>query len=329
MARQLPQSSFLLLILIAAPVVLAVVLYLRPARDQSGQPAAPAVTPLTVITYNVQFLPGPGRALNKRPDVEYRARELGRLLAEYDIVGLNEVFDDEPRELLLKTLRERLGERFHLVRPPAEQRSAFGIDSGLAIVSRLPILESHSVRYGNDSSPLRFGLMADGFASKGVLHARIGRHPDAPPNECLDVFVTHLESKDRKAREEQYGKLADFVRKHAAPDRPALILGDFNTRGNPAHVKDLNAPYHKLMAALKGARQDLDVIDLWPHLSKEEGGTNNQESASGDNRIDYLFLSNPAKGQALRPKAIRVNRFLDKKVVALSDHSAVEAELEW
>ncbi len=329
MARQARQPSSLLLIVLAAPVVLAVVLFLRPGRDSSGKPSAPAVTPLKVISYNVQFLPGPGRAFNKRPDAEYRARELGRLLAEYDLIGLNEVFDDGPRELLLKTLRERMGERFYLVRPPAEQRSAFGIDSGLAVVSRLPVLESHSVRYGNDSSPLRYGFRADGFASKGVLHARVGRHKDAPPQECLDVFVTHLESTDRKAREEQYGKLGDFVRKHAAPNRPALILGDFNTRGNHGHVKDPGAPYHKLMAALKAARPGADVIDLWPHLSKEEGGTNDQESASGGSRIDYIFLANPANGQPLRPKAIRVNRFLDRKVVALSDHSAVEAELEW
>src|SRR5262249_38601731 len=147
-----------------------------------------------------------------------------------------------------------LGTEFHVLKPPADARSMFGIDSGLAVASRLPILEAHHAAYGNDSSILKYGVLADGFAAKGVLHARVGRRKDAPPAEWPDGFVTHLESKDRKAREEQYQKLAAFVRTHAAPDRPALILGDFNTRGNPAQLKDPAAPYHRLLAALQGAR---------------------------------------------------------------------------
>lgn len=284
---------------------------------------------LKVIAYNVQFLPSAGRLFNKRPDAEYRARELGRLLAAYDVVGLNEVFDDGPRDLLLKTLREHLGADYHELRPPPEARSSFGIDSGLAIVSRLPILASHHLRYGNDSSPTKFGLLADGFAAKGALHARLGRRLDAPPHECLDVFVTHLESKDRQARVEQYSKLGAFIQEHAAPDRPTLILGDFNTRGNTIQRKTPAEPYHRLLASLNAARPGAEVIDLWPHLSDEEGGTNDQQSATGGHRIDYIFFSNPATRKALRPRTMRVNRFLDPKVVSLSDHSAVEAEFDW
>ena len=49
-----------------------------------------------------------------------------------------------------------------------------------------------------------------------------------------------------------------------------------------------------------------------------------------DNRIDYIFLSNPPSGHSrLKTKSVRVNGYLDAKVGALSDHSAVEGELEW
>lgn len=328
MARKRKPSTWLAVIVASATVLAAVVL-LRVPTEPTPAPAPPAAPPLKVITYNVQFLPGPGRAFNKRGDPDYRAREIGRRLAEYDIIGFNEVFDEGPRDLLLATLREHMGQECHVLRPPPDARSPFGIDSGLALVSRLPILAAHHVSYGNDSSPLKYGLNADGFAAKGVLHARVGPRTDAPPAECFDVFVTHMESKDRQAREEQYGKLGEFVRLHAAPERPALILGDFNTRGNTAYRKDPTEAYHRLLTALRGARPGTEVIDVWPQLSDEEGGTNNQQSASGGWRIDYLFLSNPMSGPALRPRAVRVNRFLDPKVIALSDHSAVEAELDW
>ena len=61
-----------------------------------------------------------------------------------------------------------------------------------------------------------------------------------------------------------------------------------------------------------------------------DGGTSEQQGESGGKRIDYLFLATPKKdlGQ-IEPIAIRVNRFLDSHVVALSDHSGVEADFVW
>jgi endonuclease/exonuclease/phosphatase family metal-dependent hydrolase len=284
---------------------------------------------LRVITFNVQFLPGPGEAFNKRPDAAYRARTLGRRLADYDIIGLNEVFAPAARATLLGQLRERLGDEFHCVTPPDRESSAFGIGSGLAIVSRLPVLASHSLVYGNDSSVWKHGVFADGFAAKGALHARLGRSPDAP-GDWLDVFVTHLESVEADARAAQFLKLAGFIRAHADPRRPALILGDFNTTGDPADLRDPASPYHRLCTALEGGRPGAAVVDLWPRLAGGQGGTDNPDAPDGGQRIDYVFLSNPAgRAPVLHPLSVRVNRFADPRVTSLSDHCAVEADLHW
>src|SRR5262249_4003876 len=130
--------------------------YLRPASLPDAAPP-PASRPLGVISFNVQFLPGLGRLLNRRPDAEYRARTIGRLLADYDVIGLEEVSDPGRRKLLLPALRARRGADFPCATPPDSERPAFGIGSGLVLVSRLPVVASHSLRYGNDSSVWRHG----------------------------------------------------------------------------------------------------------------------------------------------------------------------------
>jgi endonuclease/exonuclease/phosphatase family metal-dependent hydrolase len=286
---------------------------------------------LKVITYNVQFLPGLGRLFNKRPDVEYRARTLARLLAvDCDLIALTEVFDEGPRELLLDGLRDRLGDSFHCVTAPPAERSAFGVDSGLVLVSRLPILGHHSLKYGNDSGVWKHGPLADGFAAKGALHARLGRGNGAPPDDFVDVFLTHLESYDPASREAQYALLARFVHEYGALNRPALVVGDFNTDGRPGFMKDPASPYRRMMTTLQGGRPGCGLTDVWPLFWSDPGGTSEPDSVAGGERIDYVFVSNPGDGRAaLRPVDIRVNRFLDDKVTSLSDHSAVEADLHW
>src|SRR5262249_12850629 len=110
----------------------------------------------------------------------------------------------------------------------------------------------------------------------------------------------------------------------------ALILGDFNTAGNPGELQNPGSQYRRMVSMLERGRPDVPLIDLWPHLSRGEGGTSDPETPHGGERIDFIFLSNsPSMRLGLRSLGVRVNRFLDSKVTALSDHAAVEAELDW
>jgi hypothetical protein len=288
---------------------------------------------LKLITLNCQFLPGLAACANKRggaDQVPYRAQTLGRLLAEggYSMIVLNEVFDRRAR----RELCDHLQKAFEVLTPPDAERSPYGIDSGLMLaVSRsLPILAHKTCVYGNDSDPLVYGLKGDGFARKGVLYARVGYSGGKQPGHFLEVFVTHLESHVAQIREQQWRKLAAFVKESVDPKHPVLICGDLNTDGGPAAQRDPKSPYRRMMEAFGKRQSGCALVDVWPRLSKEPGGTNDQTSKDGGRRIDYILLANPRAGLSkLRPLTVRVNRFLDPRVISLSDHSAVEAEMEW
>lgn len=289
--------------------------------------AAEPVT-LKVIAYNVQFLPGLAAVANKRKQPAYRATRLGEVLAAFDVVGLNEVFEERPREMILAGLRQAWGERYAavVIAPPDDGR----FNGGLAIASRYPIVASHQIIYSVSSSPKDYGLGADGFAGKGALHARIalGSEPGAP---TVDVFCTHLEARADELRPTQYRELGEFIRQHTAPERPLLVLGDMNTRGNEADVARADSAYHQMLASYQAGRGDAPLRDAWLVAGQGPPGTGDQEdSPDGGNRIDYIFYSAPVGNEAaFRPRVVTVNRYLDPRTGALSDHNAVEGVFEW
>lgn len=312
--------------LLCATMLFAAYLLLVASRS----PAAEPEHKLRVISYNVQFLPGIASIVNKRKDPAYRAKTIGEELSAFDIVGLNEVFEHRPRKMILDTLAKGWDGKISSVVSPDPEDKRF--NGGLAIATHFPIVASHVLTYSKGSSVKDYGVQADGFAAKGALHAQIllpvGESSDGP---SVDVFVTHLESKSDEIRRLQYTELAGFIREHMSPNRPTLILGDMNTRGNPSYQRDSASAYNLMMKNYGDALGESKLVDLWPHLMGDAlGGTNEQESTEIGNRIDYVMLSNPNRGGLqLVPKSIQVNGYLDERVGALSDHSAVEAEFAW
>lgn len=289
---------------------------------------APESRPLRVISYNVQFLPGPAALANKRPKPEYRAKTIGQKMTSYDIVGLNELFDDRPKEILLAEVEKAWAAKANILVSPKVEPNRF--TGGLAIISHLSFLETNVHTYTQSSSPEKYGFAADGFATKGVLHARIALTNSLSSDEAVDVFVTHMEAREPAIRPSQYIEFADFVRQHGSPDRPAILMGDFNTRGGEDEMQDTNSAYHLMLGKFQAAQPESSLVDLWPTIGQGFGGTSDQLKEDGGRRIDYIFVLNPKRSTArLQPKSVQVNRFLDPEVVALSDHSAVEAVLQW
>jgi endonuclease/exonuclease/phosphatase family metal-dependent hydrolase len=308
------------------PAMIAVPLLLAFAGPASAADRSANV--VKVISFNVQFLPGGASIINKRKDPEYRAKTLGQRLAAYDIIGLNEVFHDTHREILLGKLKENLGDDYNAVVSPKPTDGRF--NGGLAIVSRLPFIETHVLTYSVGSSPKEYGILADGFAAKGALHARIARSKSAAKGDFVDVFTTHLDSKDGKVRTIQYAELGRFIGRCSDAARPVLIMGDMNTGGSASEMQSPGSLYNIMLLEYQKGRPGAPVIDLWPQLNSGPGGTGNPEKPGGGGRIDYIFLSNPVRGALkLKPLVCRVNGFADPKVVTLSDHAAVEADLAW
>lgn len=307
-------GSFLAQAAVIAITVALAVVGLSPARAAEDGPS------IKVISYNVQFLPGIASVANKRKEPAYRAHKIGKELAEFDIVGLNEVFEEKPREMLLGELRQAWGDRFNGIVSPRVDPKRF--NGGLAIASRHPFVETHVLTYSQGSSPKKYGVKADGFAAKGALHATIALGEGAHA-ATVDVFVTHMESKDDEIRETQYEELAQFVAEHTSPARPALMLGDFNTNAK-------EDAYGRMTKRYQQARAENEFSDVWTVAGQGPGGTSEQEIEDGGSRIDYIFLLNPKRTDAWRltPRVATANRYLDAKVGALSDHNAVAATFD-
>ena len=245
---------------------------------------APNPKTLKVITYNVQFLPGFAGRWNRRAEPDYRAQRIAEEVAGFDIVGLQETFDTKYRRRIIDGVREKWSEGLnHVVSPMADDHITNG---GCLILTRMPILKSNSTVFKHYSSPADHGLRADGFAAKGVIHARIALGGEAKasapePKEddrCLvDVYVTHLEARDGGIRSRQYEELAAFIKKTSDPRLPLILMGDLNTRGMPDTAGD--SPYGTLMRLLNEARPKRGVIDVWTALKGDaHGGTTEQDS---------------------------------------------------
>jgi len=288
---------------------------------------------LRVITYNVQFLPEPVSGRNERPEPEYRAARIAELASEFDLIALQETFHDKHRALIVEGIGKAWSGEPHLITSPTPD--GFFTSGGCLLVSKRPLSTQHATVFSNYSRPADYGLRADGYAAKGVVHARVPRSSDVSSksnsDDCVDVFVTHLEARADDLRPLQYAEVAAFVKLHSSTDRPALLLGDLNTRGSVEFRGDPQSQYSQLMQQLASARSGCEWIDVWSHLRKDSlGGTTEQESSDVGKRIDYILLSNPAlPNPQLAPVTVAVELFQDEKVTALSDHNAVTAELEW
>lgn len=283
---------------------------------------------ITVITYNVQFLPGIAEAQNERKEPEYRAKRIVEELRAFDIVALQETFEVRHRTAIKDGMKTAWGGVLNSVESPnAEGHITNG---GCLLMTRMPIVASDAVVYKNFSSPKDYGFRADGFAAKGAIWARIARSEEKK-DDFIDVFVTHLEARADQVRPLQYQELARFIKAKSDPTKPMLLLGDLNTRGMVEERNNPQSQYTTMMAAFRGARGSATVTDTWVELMGDKlGGTSEQESDEVGKRIDYILYSNPpAPAKGLKPVSIRVDTYKDPKVYALSDHNAVIAEFDW
>jgi endonuclease/exonuclease/phosphatase family metal-dependent hydrolase len=286
-------------------------------------------TTLRVIAFNTHLLPAVALAIaGHRSQGDYRSRAIGRRMTDFDIVGLCEVFDEASREQLIDAVRANSADSFAALWYP-KPRGRGLTNSGLLLLSRLPIEEHHLLTYRHASRFLTDGFKAEGLAAKGAIHARL-KFGDAA-GESMDCFLTHLESRSSAARERQLEELARFIAEHAERNRPAILLGDLNVAAdipNREMAGAADSPYQRMLATLRTA--DLEFIDVWPTLQLEAGGTSDPLAEDGGRRIDYCFVSAPNGGSAsLRPMSVNVERFLDSHLAegSLSDHAAVECEL--
>lgn len=167
---------------------------------------------LKVLSFNIAGIP------YVHPGLDERVEKIGPQLGAYDVVAVQEAWLDKDAR--------RLSELSGLPESARYQRE-LAIGTGLAILSRWPIVEKKQLSFTCRPSAARF-YQGEWPANKGALMARI-----QTPKGRLDVYNTHLiagyaDSPYRTLRLAQVFELAEFIRENSR-DTPFILLGDLNS----------------------------------------------------------------------------------------------------
>jgi hypothetical protein len=276
-------------------MVLAWVFGCAPGLGPDSEPRVPASGSLSALTYNVHGLPPEITG----DDTASRLVDIGPLLPAFDIVGLQEDFDDANHAALVASVNHPTQVRF------AEALADRVYGSGLAVLSHLAE-ESHFHEHYEDCHGV-LDSASDCLASKGFQVVRL----ELAPGATVDVYNSHLEagggSEDHAARTQHVAQLLHSLADRSA-ERAVIFLADTNL-----HASD-----------------ELDAPLLTQLL--EEGGLVDSCAEVGcaePDHIDRILVRDSAE-VSLRVSGWEVrHEFVDEEGVDLSDHPAIATAMDW
>ncbi|GAN09606.1 DNase I-like protein [Mucor ambiguus] len=155
---------------------------------------------------------------------EFRLRAIAKALEQQncDIITLQEVWVQKDFEYIQETVKQTL--------PHTAYFYSGALGSGLAILSRFPIISTTYHRYALNGKPLKF-WHGDYYVGKGVGSALV----DHPTIGLLEIFNTHLhagygpKNQYKAHRATECWQLANILRQSAAMGRQIVMSGDFNS----------------------------------------------------------------------------------------------------
>lgn len=260
----------------------------------AAEESLPATGSLRMLSYNVHGLPSGITG----DDTPARIAQIAPLIPDYDLLGLQEVWNAEVQTVLTAQCEHPTQEYFD-ERLDADR--AYG--AGLNLLGPAPTRLVHEQHYTQC-----YGLLdgaSDCFASKGFQLVRFELGAGS-----LDVYNSHFEAgsgeEDNAARASNVAELLDAMGELSGT-RAILFMGDTNLAGDdPADQPILDA----LFAA--GLEDACDIVGC-----PEPG------------RIDR-FLLRDGDGMRLTPHDWRVAEgFVDAGGVPLSDHDPIELSIDW
>ena len=319
----------------------------------------PQSIPLKIASWNIGQMPAviPDRGAGEPAD-------FGRSLAGKEIACVNEAWSGGDREELLKTINDVLvsngQDPMQAVGLPPDDQG--GQTTGLMLLSSRPFIQ-YEVREFDSNLCSGWDCEQD----KGAIWGRILFEGGAPTfndgwqpgnaDHFIDVYCTHLQTggANYAVRSQQLDALKHFIDTTRAPDRPAILMGDFNVVGLQPSMP--NSEYDSMMQKLDIATlTPFDTVNSWtsslydlgtspqlfnPTAQLRGTGISDGECTAtifddllGGRRLDYIFVL-PAKhlwpswGIASNP-----NYSVDPGFVptisdeeCLSDHAMVQSVL--
>ncbi len=259
---------------------------------------------INIITWNIKMLPSPiGKNNDKRiiPIIQ----EL--LNIDADIICLQEVFDEEIRSTLIKSLENIYSNIIEKGDISFDLRQ----DSGLFIASKYKIEEW-------DFFPFLNGVGWDAISNKGFIGAQIKSEEGN-----FSLINTHLQAdysfigQHEDIREKQLKDIKNISYIYNI-NTSVIITGDFNISAEESDLKTLTPEYIKMQKLL-------DVKDLFREECPNcNGVTSDPNNPMVDNdeeaqRLDYI-LTTDKNISCIRTTVLTMNNY--------SDHFAVYCEIE-
>ena len=256
----------------------------------------PTAGTLRVLTYNVAGLPdglssADGDLLDRMPAIQ-------PLLSDYDLVGLQEDFDETGHAALTEDTPHAEVRWFSA---PLNDRRYYG--SGLSLLLPQPAVDYQEEHYTDCNGVL--DAASDCLASKGFQTAML-----TLGGASLQVLNTHHEAgggdADEAARRTQVDQVIAAVDSHGE-DQAFLLTGDFNLRpGDPADEANL-AQYDDA-----GLLRACDLVDC-----------------PEPNHIDHIRVRSSTTLSLEVLEWSRSDEFVSASGVDLSDHPPIEAVIAW
>jgi hypothetical protein len=256
-------------------------------------------------------------------DVAYR--EAGPIAAEilrqnFDVVALNEVFDEDARDRLVTDLSGIYTHRVEYINSGPDLE-----DSGLMLFSKFPI--------GNLANPdavFRDGTVHattdqvafveyndaanfDQLSSKGAAFVKILNPRPNAQIRAWDVVFTHMQAaydaddEYSDVRKEQFDDIQELVRRatEGGEKTPLFILGDLNIEGEwgwwEPTLPDAVVGSNEWKDFARDAFADPGATDAWATTtSLLDVGITNHAGALGDMRLDYILNTEIEAGPCIQ-----------------------------
>lgn len=314
---------------------------------------------IRVGTFNAKFLPLVSRSNTRR------ARVLAHRLraSQYDVIGLNEVFAERARAVLVEELAPSFPYIVAQIRSRQKRQ-----DSGLMLFSKIPFqrlnIDSEDrdgivVLHGGQLSTgyVRFHeysscLGTDCLAGKGIGYVRIQLR-----NRPIHVLFTHLQatylhrphehqSRTMVTRADQIEEMTAFIQRVVGPGRAiaenALILGDLNVDGSGLSGRSAwrrypgsDREWSRMLATL-GKAFEGGLRDAWRVTARPSDPGLTYPADNPAARVDYILMSAADKALPMCPVRMQLDSGLidpvggpDPKAWLLSDHLGVSLELQF
>jgi endonuclease/exonuclease/phosphatase family metal-dependent hydrolase len=277
---------------------------------------------IKIIEYNIWMFPDlVSNLINVSPNKTERAKEIIKIVSEYDIVIFTELFCDTIRNFIINELR-KYGFYYNTqcLGNGETCRKAMKMNGGIVIISKYLILESDTLLFHNISSG------DDSFANKGAVYSKIIIN-----NVIIDLFGCHLQAwRDNvDIRQQQLLELNKFIKSKASKNDYCIIAGDFNVD------KSSNIDEYRSMLNILNSTDLIDSPAFTINAKNNLLARGNTLSNDGSSEIvDYILNYNKSKkinlieSGVLHAKASESFDYNDSKCYDISDHYPVFVKLK-